>query len=119
MTKVTEDNSTVDTTHTFFNWLFEGKQNGELYSNNSKVKLSNETHQIIKGILKVIPSKMNEYEERLGCPDCADGCGIYLQAGEKHWLIDPKEYEDKELSYFVDIALSYDSIVRQEIFKVY
>ncbi|MBN8653711.1 MAG: hypothetical protein J0L67_19940 [Cytophagales bacterium] len=118
MIKVTEYEATVDTTHAFFEWLFDGRKKGGIYHNISRVRLSSETHQIIKGILTDIPSKMSVYDQSVGCPDCADGCGIYLQVSDKHWLIDPKEYDDGELSEFIKLVWSYDSIVRQEIFNV-
>lgn len=117
MTRVTADRSTVDTTYSFFYWLFEGKKNGGNYESLSNVGLSHKTHQLIKGILKEVPSNMNKYEERIGCPDCADDCGIYLRVENRQWLIEPKEYTDPELSRFVHIAWSYDSIVRREVFR--
>ena len=55
--------------------------------------LADSTYQIVNNLLDEIPRKLfKESKSIIGCPDCSDGGGIYIEvsrAGEvRYWLID-------------------------------
>jgi hypothetical protein len=56
-------------------------------------KLSDEQYELVKDVISTIPNELYQVEENvLGCPDCADGGGIYLETllngQKKYWYID-------------------------------
>ena len=71
-------------------------------------KLSNERFELTKDLIDFFPSELlSEKETILGCPDCADGGGIYIEYSKdgevKSWRIDQiKENVPSYLHNFMD-----------------
>ncbi|QGW29212.1 hypothetical protein [Phnomibacter ginsenosidimutans] len=92
----------VDTTDSFF------KLNGRIIC---KTPIQDPTKLlIVNKLVQQIPNTFLDTdvrEQKLGCPDCTDGCGIYFELGQKN--ISKKFYIDlhskhltKEVSAFCD-----------------
>jgi len=100
--------------------VFYKLQDGKLYENtNHKYPAqnqpfegdyqlaSNEKYQIVKDLADEIPAQLyDETETYIGCPDCADGGGLYIEvsssAGKRFWYIDNNDrYTPEYLHDFV------------------
>ena len=72
------------------------------------VKLGNDLFEQVKDLADSFPNKLlNHNETFLGCPDCADGGGLFIQYSEngnaKSWKIDQiKENVPSYLHHFID-----------------
>jgi hypothetical protein len=96
-------------------------ENGKLYKNNTQEKLDDAIfykgsftqmaqplYDSVMDLEKKIPEALLSHPEyRIGCPDCADGGGIYVEYSNngttKHWLIDTNDaMVPKELHPFID-----------------
>jgi len=72
------------------------------------VELENEKFKIVKDLAKFFPKQLlNENEDIFGCPDCADGGGLFIQYSDngtvKSWRIDQnKENVPDYLHNFID-----------------
>lgn len=59
------------------------------------IELENETFEAVKNIADSFPNQLlNQNETVFGCPDCADGGGLFIQYSEngtvKSWRIDQR-----------------------------
>ncbi len=72
------------------------------------VELENETFEQVKNIMDFFPNQLlNQNETVFGCPDCADGGGLFIQYSEngnkKSWRIDQvKDNVPTYLHNFID-----------------
>ena len=72
------------------------------------VELENETFEQVKNITDFFPNQLlNQNETVFGCPDCADGGGLFIQYSEngnkKSWRIDQvKDNVPTYLHNFID-----------------
>ena len=72
------------------------------------VELENETFEQVKNIMDFFPNQLlNQNETVFGCPDCADGGGLFIQYSEngnkKSWRIDQvKDNVTTYLHNFID-----------------
>jgi hypothetical protein len=59
----------------------------------------------VKKIVSLLPPNLEQYPSRIGCPDCADQCAIYIatqtEVGVKMIVVDPSSYP-KEFTAFVE-----------------
>ena len=88
--------------------LYEDLKNDYSHTEYEFVALNNDTFNQVKNLLDFFPSKLlNEKESVLGCPDCADQGGIYIELSKegvvKSWRIDSqKEAVPSYLHNFMD-----------------
>ena len=74
------------------------------------VELENDSFEQVKNIIDFFPNQLlNQNETVFGCPDCADGGGIFIQysenGNEKSWRIDQVKRNIPEyLHQFVDMV---------------
>ncbi len=75
------------------NKLFEDKKDDYTHQVFDFEKLSNSKYNQVKDLLNQVPNELLTQETgRIGCPDCADGGGIYISVVDngqnKSWFID-------------------------------
>lgn len=80
----------------------------EKYTFNTLVKLSQQSYELIKDLPDEIPATLlNEEQTILGCPDCADGGGLYIEIirnGESnYWYIDAMSAEPSLQEFIADL----------------
>ncbi len=73
--------------------LFEDKKDDYSHQSFDFEQLSNSKHNQVKDLLNQVPNALLTHETgRIGCPDCADGGGIYISVVDngqnKSWFID-------------------------------
>ena len=88
--------------------LFEDTVDDRSGQNMKFIQLDNEKFLKVKGLVDFFPRQLlNEKETIIGCPDCADGGGLFIQYSEngnlKSWRIDQeKENVPPYLHSFID-----------------
>lgn len=88
--------------------LFEDTEDDYSGSNLNFIKLDNEKFEQVKNLMDYFPKELlSENETILGCPDCADGGGLFIQyyynGSLKSWRIDQaKSQVPKYLHGFID-----------------
>lgn len=118
MVKLSKTTANADTTRAFFNWFFNQQPKVyQYFANNSGIQISDSTQEFMNQLFDELPGNINDYEQTIGCPDCADGCGIFLALGDRHWLIDTGGHEDPQLQQFVDLAIESMNKVYEEVFE--
>lgn len=85
--------------------LYEDKKdqyptNGTLHTGDYEA-LSDEKYQLVKDLVNKIPQELlSESSTYIGCPDCADGGGTYIEInsaeGKRFWYIDNNNRETPE-----------------------
>jgi hypothetical protein len=65
----------------------------EKYTFNDVVELSQQNYELVKDLRDKIPAALfNEEQTVLGCPDCSDGGGMYIEVimngQSRYWYID-------------------------------
>ena len=88
--------------------LFEDTVDDYNYQNFEFVELGNNQFEQVKNLIDFFPNQLlNQSETVFGCPDCADGGGIFIQYSEngnvKSWRIDTnKNNVPSYLHNFID-----------------
>ena len=83
------------------------------------VQLSQEKFEAVKSIYNATPSSLLSIEEGyIGCPDCADGGGIYFEYKKgdihKHWLIDLVDQDlPEEIKHLVNQVYDATTTLKQ------
>ena len=78
------------------------------YSDFSFIELEDTLYQKVKDLWTAVPDGLrNDTTEVFGCPDCADGGGLYIELNEaglqRHWRIDQdKDNAPEYLHDFMD-----------------
>ncbi len=98
--KLTENRLFEDSNDYYPGW--QKQYNGKFY------ELENDRFNLAKDLIKYFPSKLlNEDKLVFGCPDCADGGGLYIElkanGAVRHWTIDQdKNHVPDYLHDFMD-----------------
>ena len=88
--------------------LFEDTIDDRNGQNMKFIQLENEKFLQVKDLVDFFPSQLlNEKKTTIGCPDCADGGGLFIQYSEngnvKSWRIDQeKDNVPRYLHIFID-----------------
>ena len=88
--------------------LFEDTIDDRNGQNMKFIQLENEKFLQVKDLVDFFPSQLlNEKKTIIGCPDCADGGGLFIQYSEngnvKSWRIDQeKDNVPRYLHIFID-----------------
>lgn len=88
--------------------LFEDTEDDYSGRDLNFIKLDNKKFELVKGLMDYFPNKLlNENDTILGCPDCADGGGLFIQyyhnGSLKSWRIDQaKSQVPNYLHEFID-----------------
>ena len=88
--------------------LFEDIIDDRNGQNMKFIQLENEKFLQVKDLVDFFPSQLlNEKKTTIGCPDCADGGGLFIQYSEngnvKSWRIDQeKDNVPRYLHIFID-----------------
>ena len=88
--------------------LFEDTIDDRNGQNMKFIQLENEKFLQVKDLVDFFPSQLlNEKKTTIGCPDCADGGGLFIQYSEngnvKSWRIDQeKDNVPRYLHNFID-----------------
>ncbi|WP_299245390.1 hypothetical protein [uncultured Aquimarina sp.] len=88
--------------------LFEDTVDDYSGQNMEFIELENDTYEQVKNLIDFFPNQLlNQNETVFGCPDCADGGGLFIQFAEsgniKSWRIDQvKDNVPSYLHNFID-----------------
>jgi hypothetical protein len=84
--------------------------NGTLHSGDYEA-LSDDKYQQVKDLVDKVPHELlSESSTSIGCPDCADGGGIYIEVnsaeGKRFWYIDNNDRETPEYLHDFVVAVN-------------
>ncbi|HEX2630981.1 MAG TPA: hypothetical protein VHM26_18320 [Chitinophagaceae bacterium] len=55
-------------------------------------KATAEQEKAFRELINLLPSNLDTYPDRIGCPDCHDQCGIQVVTSTRTIVIDPADY---------------------------
>jgi hypothetical protein len=97
--------------------LYEDKNRNPPFENPdfSFIKLDDDKFQVAKILAENFPSNLYSEDTIVGCPDCADGGGIYIevktQTGKQHWFIDTNTSQIPE--YLHDFVADVQETIKE------
>lgn len=99
MVEVREQESRLDVSNTFFkSHLYDSIE--FRFSWDSSLVLPEDDHRFFRELVTHLPLKLKDYSKEIGCPDCRDQGGIYLETVDFEQKIDPEWKGDPEIEKF-------------------
>lgn len=58
-------------------------------------KATAEEEKAFRELINLLPSNLDSYPDRIGCPDCHDQCGVQVVTSARTIVIDPANHPDE------------------------
>ena len=75
-------------------------------------KVTVEQEKAFRNLVSLLPSNLDTYPDRVGCPDCHDQCGVRVVTAAKTITIDPADYP-AEFNAFMDKLKAMEMLNRR------
>lgn len=103
-TKISADTSDV---------FFKMQSNYSFFESSEGLYIEKGMAKKIYKLIQLLPENIEQYNSKIGCPDCLDQCGILIKTKASQHFIDPNNHP-QELEKFCDELLTISNDFRNK-----